>query len=185
MDIRLPTKEFNYYLRRAVFDPEALKIIYEYCTDIIKVHVINRYGVSNYYDNIPHDVTTKIIFESPPDKYFENPVGYLCQAARNHINNIYSLKDNQTLELFDDYPYIPDYEEALLFSDEATEKAWYKLDERARYILYLSEVLKYKLAEIAEMIGKTLDSVKSKKARAKADFKKYVQEFKKDKEVNV
>lgn len=174
----LSVKEFNDYLKRAKFDKTAFEVIYRYGVSTIKDHVINKYGLSNFYDNIPHDVVTKIIFEKPPDKPITNPTAYLCRAARNYMYSAYHLKDNQSLELFEDCAYIPEFENTLEFSDEVAEQAWYKLDKESRYILYLSEILDYPLREVAERLNKSYDGVKSKKWRAKVDLKNYIKTIK-------
>ena len=76
------------------------------------------------------------------------------------------LNDNNTLELYDEYPYFPDYDNNIEFASEEVEKNWYKLDELTRYIVYLNTCLKYKLNEIAEMLNLRSDYVRTKKSRA-------------------
>ena len=83
-----------------------------------------------------------------------------------YINDIHNSKDNQTIELFDNYPYFPEYERNIEFGNKKLCEEWDKLDELSSYILYLNVCLKYKLKEIAEILNLRHDYVRTKKSRA-------------------
>ena len=162
----MSTPDFNYHIRRASYNNESMKLIYEYCEEIIKIHVHYRYGNNNYYDDVPHDIITRITIEYPPKNYIKSPPAYICIATQNYLNNLTRLSDNQTLELFENYPYEPDFESNFEFLDENIIPSWNKLDYLSRYILYLDTLLNYKLNEIAEMLSLRPDYVRTKKSRA-------------------
>lgn len=177
--INISAKEFRYHLRRAPIDPDSLRILTAYCYPIIRDYIRNRYGKNNFYDTVPQDVFTRIVFEYPPKKFIEAPVAYLCRATKNYIHNINNSKENQTLELFDNYVYNPEYEKDIEFSNEIVEKAWGKLDDISRNILYLYCCCNFKLKEIAELLNLNYDNVRTKKSRAIKEFKKFLKELNK------
>lgn len=85
--------------------------------------------------------------------------------------DMYNIKDNQTLVLYDDYPYFPEYENNIEFLNLEFELKWRKLDKLTRYILYMNIFLGYKLTEIAKILNLRADYVRLKKSRAKKIFK--------------
>ncbi len=174
---RLPAKDFNFYLKQARYDIASLNIIYTYCTEIIREHIHYKYGKNNFYNTVPHDVFTRIAFEFLPKKFINAPVSYLCRATQNYMIDIFNLKDNQTLELTDNYPYFPEYENSIEFINEEFQKEWYKLDKLTRYIIYLDICLDYKLKEIADMLGLRADYVRTKKSRAIRTLEKQKERF--------
>lgn len=168
--LRMSVEEFNYRLNN-LKDENSLKILYRYSLEIIKEHIQYKYGNNNFYSNVPHDVFTRLTIEYPPKKFIQSPISYLCQATHNFMTDILMLNDNNTLELYDEYPYFPDYDNNIEFASEEVEKNWYKLDELTRYIVYLNTCLKYKLNEIAEMLNLRPDYVRTKKSRAFSSLK--------------
>lgn len=177
----MSVREFNYHIKRAKFDGISMNAIYLYCLPIVKEHVHYRYGSNNFYNEIPHDVVTRITIEYPPKKYIDSPIAYICKVTQNYLNNLTKLNDNQTLELFDNYPYELNFENNMRF-DEKIIPSWHKLDYLSRYILYLNVFLKYKLKEIAELLNLKPDYVRTKKCRAVQFLKNEIKKEKLKKE---
>lgn len=161
--------EFNKHLKRAGNNTRSFEILYEYCIKIMKKHIIYRFGKEKYLSflkNVPHDVFTKVIIENPPEKFKACPSKYLCKAAYHHSLSLLNLKDNCAEEYIEDCSYAPDYKEKLEFSSEEIEAAWNNLDEQSKYIVYLNVLKKYKLIEVASIMGLHYDNVRTKKSRA-------------------
>lgn len=173
---KMTSLEFNYYAKRACTDNKSFKKLYSYCLGVIKIHINCKFGGKIYDANIPHDVFTKVFIENPPKKPIANPVAWLCRIADNYIISMYKLKDNQTVELTENYGYVPEYGEGVSFTSEDLRKAWDGLDEVSRYIVYLNTCLKYQLNEIAAMLDKEPEYVRTKKCRALKDLKKAIRE---------
>lgn len=161
--------DFNYHLKHAKNKTRSFDLLYEYCLSIIKKHIVYRFGLKNFdsfLSNVPHDVFTRVILEYPPKGFIASPSGYLCKAASNFVISLYSSEDNKTVELDENYHYMPEYEDEFEFESEEIERAWNSLDEKSRYILYMNEYLDYRLTEIADIMGERSDYVRTKKSRA-------------------
>lgn len=175
---RIPPEEFNYYLKRAHFDEKALYAVFGYIIEVIKCFIAHRYGNNTFFSEVPYDIFTKIAIEHPPTRYIRYPVAYLCQITRNYINNMIKLKDNQTLELTENYSYEIENEKYIDFLDEYSDRAWRKLDDLTRKILYLGCCLNYKLKEIAQVLNMNYDNVRTKVCRAKKELKNTINKMK-------
>lgn len=168
--------DFNFHVKRACADKKSLDEIYSYCLGVIKIHINCKYG-KNFFDaTVPHDIITKVIIEHPPTKPITNPVSWLCRITDNYIISVFKRKDNQTVELTEDYGYDPEYEVESGFSSEELKKAWDSLDETSKYIVYLNVYQNYRLNEIAVMLEKRADYVRTKKSRALKVLRKAIKE---------
>lgn len=173
---KMTSSEFNFHVKHACMDTNSFDAIYSYCLGVIKIHINCKFGNKLFDKNIPHDVFTKVIIENPPTKYIINPAAWLCRIADNYVYSMYKLKDNQTVELDENYAYVPDYETEIEFTSKALKKAWDELDEDSKYIMYLHTCLYYKLKEIAVMLDEEDTYVRTKKCRAKKILKQAIKE---------
>lgn len=177
-EIDLTATEFVDHMQRAPYDDVSLKVLIEFCYPRIKDYIRGKYGNNNFYDTVPQDVFTRMVFEYPPKKPVDSPIAYICRATRNYISNMHNLKDNQTLELFENYECSPEYENDISFYDEIIDKAWRMLDEVSRKILFLYKCKKYKLKEIAELIEMNYGTVRTRASRAEKELKSLIQKLK-------
>lgn len=166
---KLSNIEFNYHLNRAWIDEQSAKELLIKCIPVIKRHIIYKFGYRQsleYIETAPYDIMTKIIFDEPHNKFIFAPVKYLCSVTDNFIVSRHKLKDNQTLELNDDYFYNQEFNNEIDFGSAEIEKCWYKLDAQSQAILYMNILNGYRLNEIAEIMNINYDFVRTKKSRA-------------------
>lgn len=157
--------EFNYHAKRAHDNPDSVDVIYFYCVDIIRERLRFRFGKKFFDTNAPHDIFTKMFIEKTPKNFIVSPKAYLCKAADHYALSLLRKKDNCTVELLEEYSYTQDYSSDLEFESKEMEDAWNSLDEITQFIIFWNYFHDYPLFELAEILGKSYDCVRTKKSR--------------------
>ena len=158
-------QEFNESLRKIKYDrDEREKFWFKYYNKL-KLHVLLKYGTFSDWEDIVHDVVSKLISNDWTDyPYIENPTAWLYKVADNHAKDIFK-KTNRICE-FDEQTYSN-------FSIEAVElrndirNAIKQLKRDKQYIIYAHYWLGKELYTIAEEMNKSYGSVRAEAKRAK------------------
>lgn len=158
-------EEFNRCLRLLRESEGAFRRIYEYYLPRIKRHLLSRFGRKVDFDDVAHEVFTRLLRSTP--QYVEKPNAY-----------IYRMCDNLALDEIRRRQRFAPLDERFAMADDGAEglpdgggffAIIDKLDGGDREIIELTEWEGYSLKEAAELLGIGYGAARQRRARA---FKK-------------
>ena len=165
-------KKFNYMLKKIKYDAKAREAFCHEYYNLLKTHVLLKYGDFPDREDIVHDVINKLIETDWTNyPYIERPTAWLYTIADNQAkdafkkaNRICEFKENTYSEFNIDY--------VEMRSD--VRDAMKHLKREAQYILYAHYWLGKELYTIAKEMGKSYISVRVAMSRARSDLKKFL-----------
>lgn len=165
-------REFNDLLRKIKYDGNARQVFFSKYYNLLHSHVRLKYGSYADWQDIAHDVVTKLIETDWTDyPYIERPTSWLYTIADNHAKDLFK-KSNRILE-FKEYGY-SDFNLEYIEIRNDVRNAMNNLDRDSQYILYAHNWLGKELYTIAEEMGKSYASIRTKAKRARDKLKKYL-----------
>lgn len=164
--------KFNILLRKLKYDGNARQIFFDEYYNRLQLHVRLKYSGYEDWQDIAHDIVTKLIETDWTDyPYIESPVYWLYTIADNHIKDVFK-KTNRICE-FNEYNY-SDFNIDYIEMRYDVRNAMEKLSREEQYILYAYNWLGKELYVIADELGKSYSSVRVAIKRARDKIKKYL-----------
>ena len=165
-------QEFNDSLRKIKYDTnEREKFWFKYY-NLLKTHVLLKYGKFPDWEDIVHDVVNKIISTDWTDyPQIESPISWLYKVADNHAKDIFK-KLNRICE-FDDKTYSNFTIESVDMRNDV-RNAIMHLKRDKQYIIYAYFWLGKELYTIAKEMNKSYVSVRVAALRARNLLKKFL-----------
>ena len=165
-------QEFNISLRKIKYDRiEREKFWFKYY-NLLKTHVLLKYGKFSDWEDIVHDVVNKIIstdWTNYPE--IESPTSWLYAVADNHAKDVFK-KSNRICE-FDEKTYSNFTIEAVDMRNDV-RNAIKHLKRDNQYIIYAYFWLGKELFTIAKEMNKSYVSVRVAAIRARNLLKKFL-----------
>lgn len=163
-------REFNDMLRKIKYDKDARQIFFSKYYNRLHEHMRLKYGSYPDWQDIVHDVVTKLIETDWTDyPYIERPISWLFTIADNHAKDLFK-KSNRICE-FKEYCY-SDFSIEYIEMRNDVRNAMDKLDRDSQYIIYANHWLGKELYTIAEEMGKSYVSVRVQISRARKKLEK-------------
>lgn len=93
--VDMDSDTFNKYLRRMKTDEKAFRKIYKYYLPKIKYRVISKYGNSVDFEDVAHDVFTRLFrYDNYP--FVENPTSWIYKICDNTVMDDLRKYRNET-----------------------------------------------------------------------------------------
>ena len=166
------TQEFNISLRKIKYDSDEREKFWFKYYNLLKTHVLLKYGKFSDWEDIVHDVVNKIMetdWTSYP--YIESPTSWLYTVADNHAKDIFK-KSNRICE-FDEKTYSNFTIEAVDMRNDV-RNAIKHLNRDKQYIIYAYFWLGKELYTIAKEMHKSYVSVRVAALRSRNLLKKFL-----------
>lgn len=165
-------QEFNDRLRKIKYNSEEREKFWFKYYNLLKTHVLLKYGKFSDWEDIVHDVVNKIIstdWTSYPE--IESPTSWLYTVADNHAKDVFK-KSNRICE-FDEKTYSNFTIESVDMSNDV-RNAIMHLTRDNQYIIYAYYWLGKELYTIAKEMNKSYGSVRVAVKRARKLLEKYL-----------
>ena len=165
-------QEFNVSLRKIKYDPDEREKFWFKYYNLLKTHVLLKYGKYSDWEDIVHDVVSKIIstdWTNYPE--IESPTSWLYTVADNHAKDLFK-KSNHICE-FDEKTYSNFSIESVDMRNDILN-AIKHLKRDKQYIIYAYFWLGKELYTIAKEMNKSYVSVRVAAIRARNLLKKFL-----------
>ena len=158
---------FNKYLKQIRNSERAFREIYEYYLPKIKYHVKAKYGNGVDFEDVAHDVFTKLIrLADPPE--VENPTAWIYRICDNAANDQLAAKRGEVP--LDEKIGVSPPASVVTISAAESESDYFslvnKLPEDDAEIVILVTWEGYNLKEAADILGLTHGAARQKYSRA-------------------
>ena len=166
---------FNRLLRELKTSERAFRQIYEYYLPKIKYHVYRKYGNDVDFEDVAHELFTKLIrMESPPN--VDNPTAWIYKICDNIILDEFR-KNKQTLPIDERTASAPTAG-GFTLSETETNSDFFallsQLDGESAEIVKLVIWDGYNLKEVSQLLNLSHGATRQKYSRALKKLKKYL-----------
>ena len=160
----ISARTFNILLRKLNSDPRARELFFNEYYSIIKAHAYWQFGKYNDWEDIAHDVVSKILeTDWSSYSYVQFPASWLCAVVDNHAKDTFKRSNRivSVAEFFIEDFNIDDTIMSLRVRNELK-----KFSKDIQYIIYAHFWEGYTYQEISRKLGISAVNVRVKAFRA-------------------
>ena len=150
-------------------DSEKAEAVFRRYADMIYRIALHRLKTPEDAEDILQDVCLKLMTSDPPDEE-ERLKRWLIRVTLNKCSNLKRSFWRRNRESIDSYTHL------IAEPAETIPEEIYELPENYRIIIYLYYFEEYNIREIAEILGKNENTVKSSLQRARKKLKRILTE---------
>lgn len=148
---------------------EAERIVRKYADMIYRIAFQNFKNREDAED-IFQEVCVTLITKNPPTESEEHLKRWIIRVTVNKCKNVHKSVWRTRVEPIDDHLDLPSKEEELVMAE-----LW-QLPQKYRNVIYLYYYESYTIPEIAEILGKSQNTISSQLDRARKKLKKILTE---------